>query len=215
MVLAATSGVAALGSHPADHREKNPDIRRYVEHVAEMKVVLRHAINYQRWTLYRHNSHNMLLRLTSQQGTGHLRSISLFQSKICRYGDCTAFTAADREEELNGVLVPAAPAIDADDRLQNHDALYSSPPRDFRIRRCHISIFRGDGKTSAATRDCASINSVGTKAWLSNQDKTFEEIVERIVAVFRRHHASDCRGAVYIGESPASTRAEPGRSDTF
>jgi hypothetical protein len=39
-------------------------------------------------------------------------------------------------------------------------------------------------------------------------DKTFEEICERIVAVFRPHETFDCRGANYIGESPASPRAE-------
>ena len=39
-------------------------------------------------------------------------------------------------------------------------------------------------------------------------DKTFEEIVERIVAVFRPHHSSDRRDHDYIGESPESPLAE-------
>jgi hypothetical protein len=39
-------------------------------------------------------------------------------------------------------------------------------------------------------------------------DKTFEEIVERIIAVFRPRHSSDGHEDDYIGESPASPLSE-------
>jgi hypothetical protein len=49
---------------------------------------------------------------------------------------------------------------------------------------------------------------VGKKSMSIKSDKTFEEIVERIIAVFRPHHSSDARDHDYIGESPESPLAE-------
>ena len=52
---------AGLNAHPAGRGQHYCDAWRDLVDVAQTKVVLRYAIKCRRWTLYRHNSHALLL----------------------------------------------------------------------------------------------------------------------------------------------------------
>ena len=87
---------ARFTAGPARSGHEDPEVRRHLEDVAQVKSVLRHAIKCGRWTLYRHNSHRLLLR---EQGSklaatfvikaGFLKSFSLGAAKFYSKRNCT------------------------------------------------------------------------------------------------------------------------------